>query len=214
MKADFWHNKWENKEIGFHHPEANPLLTQHFSYLNLSPGSRIFIPLCGKTLDIAWLLAQGMRVVGAELSQIAIDELFTELAVTPTITPVGEHLHYHADGIDVYVGDIFSLQQGTLGQIDAVYDRAALVALPESMREQYTAQIVALTGAAAQLLITFEYDQQRMPGPPFSVVNDEVYAHYHSVYDIQSVYFAPLEGGLKGKVPAQERVSILTKTPS
>lgn len=88
MEHDFWHNRWQNQQIGFHLPEANPLLVAHFSALNLTPPTpqksntltskspRVFLPLCGKTLDIAWLLAQGYRVVGAELSQIAIDALF------------------------------------------------------------------------------------------------------------------------------------------
>ncbi len=54
MQGNCWLQKWEKNEIGFHESEANPLLVEHFKELSLAKGSRIFLPLCGKTLDIAW----------------------------------------------------------------------------------------------------------------------------------------------------------------
>lgn len=134
MDADFWHDKWDNNQIGFHQADGNPLLVKHFPALALQTGARVFVPLCGKTRDIAWLLAQGCRVVGAELSERAVQQLFAEMDVVPDVTEVGRLTRYTAEGIDVFVGDIFDLDKAVLGPIDAVFDRAALVALPQDMR--------------------------------------------------------------------------------
>ena len=134
MDRVFWHQKWESNDIAFHRSEANPLLVKYFNELSLAKGSRVFVPLCGKSLDIPWLLSHGYRVAGAELSKIAIEQLFDELGVTPEISRDGELDHYRANNIDLFVGDIFDVSDKMLGPVDAIYDRAALVALPEDMR--------------------------------------------------------------------------------
>lgn len=221
MEHDFWHSRWQSKQIGFHLPEANPLLVAHFSALNLThqtpqksqkykvpqhANSRVFLPLCGKTLDIAWLLAQGYQVVGAELSQVAIDELFAELNLTPNITQLGDLTLYQADHLEVFVGDIFKLNAEMLGPVDAVYDRAALVALPETMRQQYTTHLLAVSKNAPQLLVCFEYDQALHAGPPFSVTADEVRQHYQASHDLTLLTTQKVEGGLEGVCPAVEHV--------
>lgn len=206
MEHNFWHERWQTNQIGFHLPEANPLLVKHFASLHLPQGARILLPLCGKTVDIAWLLAQGYQVVGAELSQIAIEDLFCSLQLTPTITKQGEILHYSAKNIDVFVGDIFEVTPTILGKVDAIYDRAALVALPEVMRAQYAAHLVALTHAAPQLLICFVYDQALQAGPPFSVTADEVKQHYQPNYALTLLASEPVDGGLKDICPATEHV--------
>jgi thiopurine S-methyltransferase len=206
MQHDFWHDKWHKNEIGFHLPEANPLLRKHFYALQLKQGARVFLPLCGKTLDIAWLLAQGYRVVGAELSEVAIRDLFASLDLTPSITKLAEITHYSAANIDVFVGDIFKLSPSLLGQVDAVYDRAALVALPAEMRKLYTAHLLLLAQAAPQLLICFEYDQSVQAGPPFSISAQEVNQHYQTHYAIHLLENVEVNGGLKGRCPATEHV--------
>jgi thiopurine S-methyltransferase len=206
MKHDFWHNKWERNEIGFHLPEANALLVKHFFTLNLKQSARVFLPLCGKTLDIAWLLAQGYRVAGAELSQLAIEDLFANLNLTPTIIKLGEITHYSATNIDVFVGDIFKVTPDMLGKVDAVYDRAALVALPEEMRKAYSSHLMSLTSKAPQLLICFEYDQSVHEGPPFSITSKEVKLHYQASYDLTLLASEPMPDGLKGKHPTIEHV--------
>ena len=165
MEADFWHERWRRKEIGWHESAAHPFLTGHFAKLMLARGSRVFVPLCGKSLDIAWLLANGYRVAGAELSEIAITELFQELGVKPAITRLGKLAHYSARDIDIFVGDIFDLTAAMLGPLEAIYDRAALVALPRPMREQYSLHLRNITRTAPQLLITFEYNQQLTSHP-------------------------------------------------
>lgn len=208
MDANFWHDRWANNEIGFHKNEVNPLLVENFSALSLPPGSRIFLPLCGKTLDIGWLLAQGYRVAGAELSELAVGQLFSELAITPDITECGPIKHYCAGNIDIFTGDIFDLSEDLLGPVDAVYDRAALVALPETLRKRYTAHLTGITRQAPQLLICFEYDQSRLDGPPFSINAEEVRRHYSAIYNLNLVTSVDLVG-LKSLQEVKEHVWFL-----
>ncbi len=209
MDANFWQQKWQSKDIAFHERVANPFLVTYFKELALPPGSRVFVPLCGKTLDIAWLLSQGYRVAGAELSKLAIEQLYQELGVAPAITKAGELTRYSASNIDILVGDIFALSGAQLGTVDAVYDRAALVALPPEMRKRYTAHLMAITVTAPQLLVTFEYDQSLMEGPPFSLSSDEIKRHYGKSYAVTLVNSRDVAGGLKGKCVAHETIWLL-----
>lgn len=211
MDTQFWHDRWASNEIGFHKSEANPLLVKYVDELSLATGSRFFLPLCGKTLDIGWLLSRGYRVAGAELSAVAIEQLFAQLGVTPTITRVGTLAHYRAPQLDLFVGDIFRVTPELLGPVDAIYDRAALVALPQDMRARYAAHLATLTAHAPQLLISFEYDQRVMEGPPFSVSEEEIRQHYGRRYDITVLASLDVPGGLKGRCPATERVYLLAK---
>jgi thiopurine S-methyltransferase len=206
MEASFWHERWENNQIGFHGSTAHPLLVKHFSALELAEGSRVFLPLCGKTRDIAWLLSQGYAVAGAELSEIAITQLFEELQLSPHITDLGKLKHYQAADIDIFVGDIFDLRAEALGLVHAIYDRAALVALPETLRYHYTQHLREITQCAPQLLICFEYDQQKMEGPPFSIADSEVQRHYHESYRLKRLETVAVSGGLRGKYETVEKV--------
>ena len=209
MDRVFWHQKWESNDIAFHRSEANPLLVKYFNELSLAKGSRVFVPLCGKSLDIPWLLSHGYRVAGAELSKIAIEQLFGELGVTPEISRDGELDHYRANNIDLFVGDIFDVSDKMLGPVDAIYDRAALVALPEDMRNRYAAHVTKMTNTAPQLLICYEYDQRLMEGPPFSVSNQEVNQKYSERYELTLLESAIVPSGLKGRVTARENVWLL-----
>ncbi len=205
MEADFWLQKWQSREIAFHQAAANPLLVQCFQQLHLIQGSRVFLPLCGKTLDISWLLASGYRVVGAELSEIAVNELFKELGVMPVVKPVGELQHYAGPDIDIFVGDIFKLTADVLGPVDAIYDRAALVALPADMRPDYAQHLTRLSQCAPQLVICFEYNQALLAGPPFSVDSVQMQQLYGDNYQLSCVATLPVAGGLKRKCEATER---------
>ncbi|MFG0588674.1 thiopurine S-methyltransferase [Acinetobacter sp. YQ_14] len=210
MKHEFWHDKWQSNNIGFHLSSPNPLLIKHIQSLNLQPQSRIFIPLCGKSLDIQWLFEQGFHVTGIDLSPIAIEELISELKLEFTVSQVGDLTHYHHQSIDLYVGDFFELNIDHISKIDATYDRAALVALPEHMRETYTQHLIQLTQNAPQLLISFEYDQDLLAGPPFSVPEQEIRKYYASHYQIKQLVSEYEK--LKGKVDAKENVWLLEKT--
>jgi thiopurine S-methyltransferase len=209
MKEGFWHQRWRDGAIGFHLDAPNPLLVAHVARLQLAGGGRVFLPLCGKTRDISWLLANGYRVAGAELSDIAIDALFDELGVTPTVEREGALARYSAPAIDIFVGNIFDLSAGQLGPVDASYDRAALIALPVPMRDRYAVHLQAITDGAPQLLIGLEYDQSQADGPPFSIDGAEVARLYASTYRLENIATVEVAGGLKGRVPACERVWLL-----
>lgn len=211
MEASFWHQKWERGEVGFHENEINSFLIKHFEALNPPKGGRIFLPLCGKTRDIGWFLANGYRVAGAELSKLAINELFTELGITPEISTDGKLTRYRAENLDILAGNFFDISAESLGPISAIYDRAALVALPASMRKQYSSHLMHITDAAPQLLITYEYNQSQMGGPPFSVNEDEVKQLYAVAYRLESAESKIIAGGLKGKVPSTETAWLLHK---
>lgn len=190
MQPDFWHDRWTRHQIGFHESAVNPLLVTHFPSLGkLRPGSRIFIPLCGKTLDIDWLLARGHQVVGVELSPIAVEELHERVG--------------RPAGLEVFVEDIFALTPERLGTVDAVYDRAALIALPADLRQRYVAHLQRLTKRAPQILISLAYDPTLADGPPFSVPDDEVRSLYGSyACEVQ----ASVPSTVKGRIPAIETV--------
>lgn len=206
MEASFWHDKWLKKEIGFHESKVNPFLVNNLAQLELDDGARLFLPLCGKTKDIAWLLSQGFKVAGAELSEVAVRELFDEMGVMPIIERHENFSHFRAAGLDIYVGDIFELNALVLGEVDAIYDRAAMVALPHTMRSRYAQHLRKITRYAKQLLICFEYEQAQLEGPPFAVSEDEVREHYAADYELSILQAKALEGGLKGKVEAVEKV--------
>jgi thiopurine S-methyltransferase len=211
MDPSFWHDRWAANEIGFHQSEVNRHLAEHLTKLPLPTGARVFVPLCGKTLDIAWLLSQGFRVVAAELSRMAIEQLFVGLGCTPRISGGGKLEQFSFDEVDVYVGNIFDLSIDILGHVDAIYDRAALVALPPEMRARYAQHLMSITGRAPQLLISFEYDQSVMEGPPFSVTGEEIRRHYAADYQITPLATAEVPGGLKGRCPASESVFLLQR---
>lgn len=209
MDPSFWQERWRENQIGFHQPDVNPNLVAHLDALALPPGGRVFLPLSGKTLDIGWLLRQGFRVAGAELSALAVEQLFEELGVTPEATDLGAVTRCAAPGLDVFAGDVFDVTRELLGPIDATFDRAALVALPADMRARYAAHVIEITAGAPQLLVTFEYDQATMEGPPFAVPADEVRGHYGARYDARLLTSAPVPGGVLGNPDVTESVWLL-----
>ncbi|MCG8492048.1 MAG: thiopurine S-methyltransferase [Sneathiellales bacterium] len=209
METQFWLDKWQNNELGFHQMQVNKTLAEHFAALEIPEGSRIFVPLCGKTLDMAWLLEQGYRVVGIELSPIAIEDFFKGMDVIPEVSKVGPLTRYSARNVDLYGGDIFDLDKDILGKVDAIYDRAALVALPDEMRRRYAEHMTAITGKAPQFLLCFEYDQSLMKGPPFSIESPIVRDLYEGLYTAIPITRTEIPGGFKGEFPASESLWIL-----
>jgi thiopurine S-methyltransferase len=184
MQAEFWHWIWERDLIGFHMETVNPFLAAHLGALGLAPGDTVFLPLCGKTRDIGWLLEQGFRVVGCDLSPLAAGQLFHDLGAEPQITEMGALACHAAPGLRFFVGDIFELNAEMLGPVQAVFDRAALYALPASERARYAAHLTALSGTAPQLLTSLIYDQTRMKGPPYAVPDAEVRSLYGATHDL------------------------------
>lgn len=191
MNPEFWHKRWQEGRIGFNQSAVNPLLIEYFNRLNLSTGSRIFVPLCGKSIDMVWLAMQGYDVVGIELVETAVQEFFAEQSIEPTVyehadNPAIKYYQGQLSGqtITLWVADIFGLTADDIGTINAVYDKAALIALPADMRVQYSEQIRKISGKASQLLITLNYDQSKKNGPPFSINSEQLQQYYGDYYQI------------------------------
>lgn len=175
MKKDFWLERWEKEEIGFHQNEINPYLLQNFRELDIARGGEVFVPLCGKSLDMLWLKEQGYPVLGVELSAIAVQSFFKENGYSPDRITGDKFENYDAEEIRILCGDFFDTGKDDLASVKAVYDRASLVALPPEMRERYARHLVGILPPGTQiLLITFDYPQAEMPGPPFAVSIEEV----------------------------------------
>ncbi|AMS21083.1 thiopurine S-methyltransferase [Pseudomonas synxantha] len=175
MDAKFWQERWATNQIGFHQVEVNPYLQQYWSTLAVAGGSKVFVPLCGKSLDMMWLAGRGHRVMGVEVSEQAVKAFFSEQALTPQVDQRGAFKVYQAGLIEVWCGDFFALDAGDVADCKALYDRAALIALPQQMRPQYTEHLDSLLARGCEgLLIAVDYDQAQRAGPPFSVPDEEV----------------------------------------
>ncbi len=160
-------------------------------YIDQTPlGGRILVPLCGKSLDLGWLNDQGYEVVGVELSEQAVSELFEQLEVEPIRTQDGPFEIWESLGLSVYVGDIFELTPNIAGTFDTIWDRAALIALKPTDRARYAPHVSSFRKQNSSVLLSvLVYDQQKLSGPPFSVTDDEIhrlYAAYKSVEKLQS----------------------------
>lgn len=186
MKKEFWLERWERAEIGFHQNEINPYLLRYWRELPAARGGEVFVPLCGKSLDMLWLRRQGSTVLGVELSAIAAQDFFKENGLSPAQADSGKFDCREADGIRILCGDFFDLGKEDLATVSAVYDRASLVALPPEMRERYARHLVEMLPPATQiLLVTFDYPQAEMQGPPFAVSVNEVEALYGKYAEIR-----------------------------
>lgn len=175
MQPAFWHNRWENDLIGFHQQQVNPYLQQHWPALGIASGARVLVPLCGKSLDMAWLAAQGHDVLGVELSERAVKDFFSEHEREPQVSQQGAFTVYRSEGIELWCGDFFALTAGDVRGCTGLYDRAAIIALPPAMRERYVAHLQQLLPSPCKgLLITLDYDQAVTDGPPFAVPDEEV----------------------------------------
>ena len=188
MEKDFWLERWKNEQIGFHEQEANPFLTEYWQALHLVPGSKVFVPLCGKSVDMQWLRSQGHPVIGVELSEKAAQDFFKENDYTASVAKVNTFVCYEANNIEIKCGDFFDLSKAELASVNAVYDRASMVALPLEMRQRYVQHMAKILPPKTQiLLITFDYPPAEMQGPPFSVSPANVEALYREYAEIRQL---------------------------
>lgn len=193
MQAEFWLNKWQKNEIGFHLPKAHGWLVSLWPKVNTGATLQtVFVPLCGKSLDLDFFLEQGHKVIANELSEQAVIDVFERLQLPAEITKWVGGKCYSSDKLSIYVGDFFQLTDKEIRHVDCIYDRAALIALPETMRTQYTQHLLALCPSAKQCLITLDYDQQKMSGPPFALTDAEVNEHYEATHLIQELKSADI----------------------
>jgi thiopurine S-methyltransferase len=188
VHPDFWHDRWRIGQTGFHQSSADGSLIRHWEGLALPKSSRVFVPLCGKSLDLLWLRAQAHEVIGVELSDIALQAFFMENGVAARRRIVPPFDLYEVENLECYRGDLFDLTAERLGNVAAVYDRASLVSWAPDRRGRYVEHLTALTGARTQmLLVALEYPQAEMNGPPFSVDSEEVhrlFSPHHSIDEL------------------------------
>lgn len=170
MKKSFWLQKWQDNHIGFHQNQVHPQLIKFIHKLTLNNGDKIFVPLCGKSLDMLYLAEQGYHVMGIELSEMAVKQFFSENGLEYQIKKLPAFNVYSSGNITIYQGDFFDLTANDCLGINVVYDRAALIALPDEMVDDYVLHLSALLNHTfSMLLITLDYgDTQRTNGPPFS----------------------------------------------
>jgi thiopurine S-methyltransferase len=192
MDHGFWRDRWREGKIGFHEGRPNAFLERHGA--RLGEGRRVLVPLCGKTADLAYLAGLGHEVVGVELVEDAVRAFFAERELVPEVTEAEGLVVYRADAVTIIAGDWFATTREVVGAVDAVYDRAAVIALPGELRARYAAHLRSLIAPdAPALVVTLEYDPARMDGPPFPVVEDELRA-LHAGCTIEALDEAPAGG--------------------
>lgn len=185
MDTDFWLTRWQNNEIGFHKTEPNRYLRRFVDRL-ASPEQPIFLPLCGKSVDLAWLAQRGARSIGVEVCELACRAFFEESNQTAKVTQEGNFRVYHSSETTIYCGDFFDLPPSVVTNASGVFDRGALVALPSKMRQHYAQHMSALLARGVRmLLVAIEYKQSEMNGPPFAVMETEVRELYSEHFDIE-----------------------------
>lgn len=216
MDPQFWHERWTENRIGFHQENVNSRLKKLWPALELCVGDKVFVPLCGKTRDMIWLADQSFQVFGVELSEIACEDFFKENQIDYESHRGTRFSLCKGQNIELWAGDFFNLKKEDLAGIEGVYDRASLIALPVPMRQEYVKHLSRLLDSGTKvLLISMEYDQNKMQGPPFSVTEQEIYTLYEKNFliDKMSESSGPdIVGNLKqrGLDTLTEKIFLLT----
>jgi|694.fasta_scaffold145292_4 thiopurine S-methyltransferase len=192
MEKEYWLNKWRSKDIAFHEQNINPDLIAYIHALNLHLGNCIFVPLCGKTKDMAWLANKGFHVIGVELSQIACNEFFAEMNILPQITQRSKFTHYKHNNIELLCGDLFDLTKTDLPTVQAIYDCKALIALPNDLRKKYVDHIVTCLGTKFKILLLTRETNCHINPPPYSVDSKEVNLLYGPYFNIKQLKCASI----------------------
>jgi thiopurine S-methyltransferase len=188
VERDFWLDRWSSQQIGFHQTEVNPWLRKCWPEMNIPSDSAVFVPLCGKSLDMSWLAQRGHRVFGAELAETAVRAFFDEAGQPYRVARLRHVQEFSGGRVSIFCGDVMDLTALHLPAVAAVYDRAALIALPPKSRAHYADHLLRIIPDGCRiLLLTLEYDQQQVSGPPFSVTQDEVEGLFKSRCKIESV---------------------------
>jgi len=181
-----WLERWQQNRIAFHEAAVNRYLQQYLAQFSLAPGAALFLPLCGKAHDIAWLAQQGFAVTGIELSALAIEAFFEEHSLSYQTFESDRFILRKAGNISLYEGDFFDLRSEDIGECALVYDRAALIAVDDSQRTNYCEHLLSIIPRSSNmLLITLEYNQPEMEGPPYAISSDDVWQLYKRNFSIE-----------------------------
>ena len=203
MESSFWHKCWERNTLGFHQSDVHPLLSQYFNKLCLPSDKHIFVPLCGKTLDMAYL-AKYMQVTGNELSEIACRDFFLDNSIEYQKQTLGDFTHFSCPQLLLLQGDFFKLNADNIESIDWIYDRAALIALPIAMQREYVNHLKSFFSSQTRLfLVTLEFPKGQLKGPPFSINRVDVNSLF-SGFNIECI----AKNEIKGKQFAQRTLDV------
>jgi thiopurine S-methyltransferase len=207
MDEDYWRKRWENEDTPWHENVPDVTLVKFFS--DLKP-TRVLVPLCGKSVDMAWMASRGHEVIGVELSPLACESFFKEQRLPFEQREAGPFVQYSslnpAARVTLLSGDIFKLTGADLAapwesaklsgsrkplSFGALFDRAALIALPPELRLRYTEHLTGLVKARTPTNAPFFFLQfviERSPhdtgGPPFSITEAEIRGYYEKDFKI------------------------------
>ena len=185
---DGWIARWREGRIQFHSDEVNPILDRYVERLLPGGFGRVLVPLCGKSVDLVWLVKQGHEVVGVELVEKAVEDLFNGIGGSPAISPQGGFQSWQSNGLEVLVGDLFELDAKVSGKFDAIWDRAAFVALRPSDRDRYAPHLQEFLRPNGRILLsTISYERSKMEGPPFSVSANEVRCRFGNCLSVEKL---------------------------
>ncbi|CAN5185684.1 thiopurine S-methyltransferase [soil metagenome] len=214
MELSYWESRWRKEKTGFHMPGGYPGLKIYWNRLSLDANPCVLVPLCGKSVDLVQLERFGTTVLGVEISEKAILDFFDEQNRLFETDSHGNFIIRKSNRIEIWQGDFFKFPANKCPQLDLIYDKAALTALPPKMHEQYVNKICELAGSSATILLHhFVYAQEQMPGPPFSITESEILRLFSNLYEIKMLEentipaenFPPFQRrGLKS--PLQERL--------
>jgi thiopurine S-methyltransferase len=191
MKID-WLTSWESGHIPFHLKTVNSMLEKYWPKLAISPSSNIFVPLCGKSLDLLWLANQGYKVIGVELSEIACKSFFIENELAYKTKTQDEFICYYNDQIEIYCGDFFALTPEMLPSIHAVYDRAALVALPKKLRQPYADHLIKLTATQSKILLIALDSKDEVVAPPYPLTHQQIKTLFEKKFLVEEWLHYPI----------------------
>lgn len=217
MEPEFWLKKWEANDIQSHQDDVNENLIEFWPRLQLNRDARVLVPLCGKSGDVLWIAEQGPSVVGVELSRLAVEAFFHENSLEHEVDPHDTFERWSCGNIKIVRGDFLSIDTAEIGEVDAVYDRASLVALPSAMRKRYAEHIHTLSRAGTRvLLLSVEYPDGEMEGPPFSVTEQEINDLYGDAWDIETLLVHDVLDRVprfkdRGLTKLEEKIYMLTK---
>jgi thiopurine S-methyltransferase len=218
VEHEFWHNAWEKEKQGWQQSTANTHLQSFWKEFDQGEqNSKVFVPLCGQSLDMLWLLEQGHSVIGVELNRGSIERFYHQHQIPHQVSECGTFTTFDADQLSILTGDFFDLEAKHLDGVSLIYDRAALIALPPDMRVDYAQKIKDITVRGQRIfLISMEYNISEMSGPPFSVSDEEIYNLFSANFEIEkriSSSDPALLGGLvkRGLTALTENVFFLSR---
>ena len=184
-----WLARWKNNKIGWHADTVNRSLIDYLDLLEITPGDSVFVPLCGKSLDMIYLSEMGYSVIGVELSHLGVEQFFKHNNLQFNIIETDGFSIYQSERIKIYCGDYFTLNAKHLSSVSAVFDRASLIALEFDLREKYAQHLTDIIPFDARvLLLTLIYPQHQMSGPPYSVTHSEVESLFSSAFRYRQLH--------------------------